>query len=56
VSDSIYDELREFLDRLPGGFPQTESGVEMRILRKLFDLDEARMELNLAPARSLPRR
>ena len=36
VGDEVYLELREFLDRLPGGFPATDIGVEMKILRKLF--------------------
>jgi len=31
-----YKRLAAHLDDLPGGFPPTESGVEQRILRRLF--------------------
>ncbi len=37
----VYEKLREHLDRLPGGFPATESGVELRILKRLFTPEEA---------------
>jgi Na+-translocating ferredoxin:NAD+ oxidoreductase subunit B len=41
MSDSPYVSLAEALDRLPNGYPRTESGVELLILRKLFSSDEA---------------
>jgi hypothetical protein len=28
--------LREFLNNMPGGYPEMESGVELRILQKFF--------------------
>ncbi len=37
----IYKKLAKHLDNLPGGFPETESGVELRILKKLFTPREA---------------
>lgn len=37
----VYEKLREHLDSLPGGFPATESGVELRILKRLFTPEEA---------------
>ncbi len=37
----IYQKLRIHLDNLPGGYPATESGIEMRILRRLFTPEEA---------------
>ena len=40
---TIYHELAKHLDRLPGGFPATPDGVELRILRRLFSEDEARL-------------
>ena len=43
----LYIRLAEHLDRLPGGFPSTESGVELRILRRLFSPEEARLALHL---------
>jgi electron transport complex protein RnfB len=46
----IYEELRERLDMFPQGFPRTESGVEIEILRELFSPDEARVMLFLRPS------
>ncbi|MBU3915049.1 4Fe-4S ferredoxin, partial [bacterium] len=37
----IYKKLALHLDRLPGGFPETDSGIELRILEKLFSREEA---------------
>ena len=37
----VYAKLREHLDSLPGGYPATESGVELRILKRLFTPEEA---------------
>ncbi len=37
----IYHRLARHLDHLPSGFPATESGVELRILRQLFSEKEA---------------
>ena len=47
MSDDVYVRLREFLDGLPGGFPATESGVELKILERFFTPEEAEMEMNL---------
>jgi len=43
----IYELLREQLDQYSVGFPKTESGVEMKILRKLFSEEEARIFVHL---------
>jgi electron transport complex protein RnfB len=37
----IFKKLAGHLDNLPGGYPATESGVELRILRRLFTEEEA---------------
>jgi len=42
----IYRKLQEHLDKLPGGFPATESGVELRILKKLFSPEQAELALH----------
>jgi Pyruvate/2-oxoacid:ferredoxin oxidoreductase delta subunit len=47
MKDDIYLKLREHLNALAGGFPSTESGVELRILRKLFSPADARMAVCL---------
>lgn len=43
----VYQKLAKHLDDLPGGFPPTESGVELRILRRLFTPEEAELALHL---------
>lgn len=45
--DDVYRELARHLDNLPGGFPATESGVEIRILKRLFTPEEAEVALGL---------
>jgi len=47
-SDDIYQRLAAHLDDLPAGFPATKSGVELRILRRLFTEDEAAMAVLLS--------
>jgi len=44
---TIYQKLARHLDNLPGGFPPTESGVEIRILKRLFTPDEAELATHL---------
>lgn len=43
----VYQRLAEHLDNLPAGFPATASGVELRILRRLFTPEEAAVALEL---------
>jgi Pyruvate/2-oxoacid:ferredoxin oxidoreductase delta subunit len=45
--DEIYHRLAEVLDTLPNGFPSTESGVEIKLLKKIFDPDEAELFCDL---------
>jgi len=47
MSDQIYYKLAKVLDTLPNGFPPTKSGVEIRILKKIFSPDEADLFCNL---------
>jgi len=44
----IYRKLQKHLDKMPVGFPETKSGVEIRILKHLFTHNEARIALNLS--------
>jgi len=37
----VYEKLAQHLDNLPTGYPRTDSGVEMRILKRLFSQQEA---------------
>jgi hypothetical protein len=45
--DPIYYKLAAYLDKMPAGFPATKSGVEIRILRRFFDPDEAAFALHV---------
>jgi H+/Na+-translocating ferredoxin:NAD+ oxidoreductase subunit B len=47
--NDVYKSLAEKLDSLPNGFPPTERGIELRILKKIFTPDEAEMALKLNP-------
>jgi len=51
MAPNVYHQLARHLDRLPGGFPSTPDGVELRILRRLFTGAEARLacQLTLIP-------
>jgi len=44
----IYEKLADHLDRLPEGYPETETGLEIRILRRLFTPEEAALALLLS--------
>jgi NAD-dependent dihydropyrimidine dehydrogenase PreA subunit len=48
MPDQMYFDLREQLNQYSVGFPSTESGVEMEILKKLFSPDEAELYLKLS--------
>ncbi|MFW9907454.1 MAG: ATP-binding protein [Candidatus Thorarchaeota archaeon] len=39
----VYRLLQQHLDEMPVGFPPTQSGVEIRILKQLFTPEEARL-------------
>jgi Na+-translocating ferredoxin:NAD+ oxidoreductase subunit B len=51
----LYSKLAQHLDKLPGGFPATESGVELRILRRLFTPEDAKLALVLTLLPEEPR-
>src|ERR1022692_3093233 len=59
-ADTLYRKLQQHLDRMPVGFPTTESGVEIRILRQLFTPEEAELTLQASaipePAATIQRR
>jgi electron transport complex protein RnfB len=47
MSDEVYYRLREFLDRLPGGMPTTDSGVEIKLLKRYFTPEQAELAIQL---------
>jgi Pyruvate/2-oxoacid:ferredoxin oxidoreductase delta subunit len=56
VNEQIYELLAERLDALPNGFPATDSGVEQRLLAKLFSPDEAWLAAQLRLGKETPER
>lgn len=47
MAPDVFKKLARHLDDLPGGFPATKSGVELRILRRLFTPEEAALALKV---------
>lgn len=47
METDCYRKLAQHLDRLPGGYPPTESGAELRMLKRLFTAEEAELALHL---------
>jgi ferredoxin len=60
VNESIYRRLADRLDAIPNGFPATESGIELRLLEKIFTPEEAGlaavMRLSKEPAADIAAR
>jgi ferredoxin len=44
----VFKQLACHLDQLPGGYPATENGLELRILKRLFSPEEAQIALALS--------
>ncbi len=47
--EMVFQALAKHLDSLPEGFPSTESGVELRILKYLFTPEQADLAVHLQP-------
>jgi len=43
----VFEQLADALDRLPNGFPRTPSGIEIKILKKIFSPEEAALAIQL---------
>ena len=48
TGDLIYRQLQKYLDRLPAGFPEVESGLDIRLLKRLFTPEEAGLAIQLS--------
>ena len=48
MKPDIYRQLQRHLDNMPVPFPETKSGVEISLLKQLFDEEEANIALNLS--------
>ena len=42
-NEDVYRRLAQRLDAIPNGFSATESGVELRLLEKIFTPEEAEL-------------
>jgi electron transport complex protein RnfB len=47
MSDDVYTRLREFMDKLPAGYPETPTGVEIKLLKKMFTPEQAELTVKL---------
>ncbi len=43
MRDEIYHKLAQVLDTLPNGFPATESGMEIKLLKRIFRPEDAEL-------------
>ena len=48
MDNNVYRQLQIHLDKSPVPFPETESGVEIRLLKQLFNEEEAGIALKLS--------
>lgn len=48
MPEKVYERLADALDRLPNGFPRTASGIEIKILQKIFSPEEAEFACQLS--------
>ena len=55
MAPDVYEKLAKQLDNLPAGFPRTPSGVELRILRRLFTPEDAELAVHLTLIPEEPR-
>jgi Na+-translocating ferredoxin:NAD+ oxidoreductase subunit B len=46
-ADVVYKELQKHLDKQAVGFPATQSGIKIRILKELFNSEQASLALHL---------
>lgn len=46
--DRVYHELAEALNRLPNGFPRTDSMIELHLLQKMYSLEHAAVACRLS--------
>lgn len=60
MTEEIYRKLAQRLDAIPNGFPATKSGIELRLLAKIFTPEEAAlasvMRLSREPAADIAAR
>ena len=48
MTEDVFVRLRKFMDTLPAGFPETPTGVEIKLLKKMFTPEQAELTLKLS--------
>ncbi len=48
AGNQVYRTLQRHLDRMPGGFPEVESGLDIKILKRFFTPEEAEITVQLS--------
>ncbi len=54
MEEDIYRKLQEHLNQHPMGYPATKSGVEINLLKKMFEEEEAKIALAIVPKPETP--
>lgn len=49
MDEDVYEKLAQKLGSFPSGFPRTESGIEIRLLKKIFLPEEAALMIEMMP-------
>lgn len=47
MEKDVFKKLADHLDKFPGGFPPTDTGKELRLLKRLFTPEEAELAMHL---------
>jgi hypothetical protein len=47
MSNASYQKLAKVLNTLPNGFPKTDSGIEIKLLKKIFRPEDAELFCDL---------
>jgi electron transport complex protein RnfB len=48
IENRVYRDLQKYLDRLPSGFPEVESGLDIKLLKRFFTPEEAATAIQLS--------
>ncbi|MBN1160737.1 MAG: 4Fe-4S dicluster domain-containing protein [Dehalococcoidales bacterium] len=47
-TEQVYRDLQRHMDRMPGGFPEVASGLDIKLLKRFFTPEEAEMAAQLS--------
>ncbi|MCP3927455.1 MAG: 4Fe-4S dicluster domain-containing protein [Desulfobacterales bacterium] len=49
MGDEVYIKLREHIDKMPAGYAKTESGAEIKMLKKFYTETQAKIAVTIGP-------